>query len=62
MMAHKLGIQVIAEGVETTQQYDLLRAWGCDYAQGFLFSKPIPAGEFETWVTERTVEVSPLSI
>jgi EAL domain-containing protein (putative c-di-GMP-specific phosphodiesterase class I) len=43
MMGHKLGIKVIAEGVETAEQRDLLAAAGCDYGQGFLFSTPTPA-------------------
>jgi len=47
VMAHKLGMQVVAEGVETDQQRRLLIACGCDYAQGYLFSKPLPAAEFE---------------
>ena len=47
VMSHKLGIKVIAEGVETVEQRDLLLAAGCDYAQGYLYSKPVPADEFE---------------
>lgn len=46
VMAHKLGIKVIAEGVETEQQRDLLIAAGCDYGQGYLFSKPVSAEQF----------------
>ena len=46
-MAHKLGIQVIAEGVETADQQALLRAAGCDYAQGYLYAHPQPAAELE---------------
>ncbi len=47
VMAHKLGIKVIAEGIETAEQLDLLTAVGCDYGQGYLFSRPIPPTEFE---------------
>lgn len=47
VMAHKLGIKVIAEGIETADQQQLLSAMGCDYGQGYLFSRPVPAGEFE---------------
>ena len=47
VMAHKLGKKVIAEGIETQEQYDLLLAAGCDYGQGYLFSRPIPAEEFD---------------
>ena len=53
VMAHKLGLKVIAEGVETEQQRDLLAAYGCDYAQGWLYSKAIPAGEFEALLQEQ---------
>lgn len=42
VMAHKLGKQVIAEGVETAAQLNCLTNAGCDYAQGYLFSRPIP--------------------
>jgi diguanylate cyclase (GGDEF)-like protein/PAS domain S-box-containing protein len=47
VMAHKLDMKVIAEGVETNKQQTLLKGIGCDYAQGFLLSKPVPADEFE---------------
>lgn len=46
-MAHKLEIQVIAEGVETIAQRDYLASIGCDYMQGYLLSRPLPADEFE---------------
>ncbi len=49
-MAHALGMKVIAEGIETAQQLTLLRAAGCDYGQGYLFSKPVPAADFERWM------------
>lgn len=42
VLAHKLKMQVIAEGVETLQQLEILKAAGCDFAQGYYFSKPIP--------------------
>ena len=45
VMAHKLGMKVIAEGVETTEQMELLKIAGCDYAQGFLFSRAVPLNE-----------------
>jgi diguanylate cyclase (GGDEF)-like protein/PAS domain S-box-containing protein len=42
-MAHKLGIKVIAEGIEKQEQRDLLAHAGCDFGQGFLFARPLPA-------------------
>jgi diguanylate cyclase (GGDEF)-like protein/PAS domain S-box-containing protein len=47
VMAHKLGLKVIAEGVETASQRDLLKAAGCDFAQGYFYSRPVPPEEFE---------------
>jgi diguanylate cyclase (GGDEF)-like protein/PAS domain S-box-containing protein len=47
VMAHRLGLKVIAEGVETEQQRALLAAAGCDYGQGYLFSRPVSAEQFE---------------
>lgn len=46
-MAHKLNIKVVAEGVETKEQLTILKKMNCDYVQGFLFSPPVPAKEFE---------------
>jgi diguanylate cyclase (GGDEF)-like protein/PAS domain S-box-containing protein len=42
-MAHAVGLTVVAEGVETTQQEDCLRELGCDHAQGYLYARPQPA-------------------
>lgn len=46
-IGQQLGHRVIAEGVETVSQLDFLRGAGCEEVQGFLYSKPLPAGEFE---------------
>jgi diguanylate cyclase (GGDEF)-like protein len=46
-LAHSLGLVVVAEGVETMDEQALLRGYGCDYAQGFLYSRPVPAAEVE---------------
>lgn len=46
-MAHKLGMKVVAEGIETETQNHMLQAMGCDFGQGFYLSKPIPADRFE---------------
>lgn len=50
VMAHELGMKVVAEGIETEAQRDLLTQAGCDLGQGYLFAKPLPAAEFEAWV------------
>jgi sensor c-di-GMP phosphodiesterase-like protein len=49
-MAHRLGLKVIAEGVETSLQHDQLKIAGYDYAQGYFFSKPLPMEEFEKFL------------
>ena len=46
-MGAALGLKIVAEGVETTSQLDVLRGYGCQEVQGFLFGKPLPPGELE---------------
>ncbi|MFG6416731.1 putative bifunctional diguanylate cyclase/phosphodiesterase [Roseateles sp. DC23W] len=51
-LARALELRVIAEGVETPRQMEVLHRLGCSLMQGFLFSKPLPADELERWITE----------
>ncbi|MCP5206828.1 MAG: EAL domain-containing protein [Hahellaceae bacterium] len=51
-MAHSLGLKVIAEGVEEREQLTFLENNDCDYAQGYFFSRPIPADDFSNWLIE----------
>ncbi len=46
-LGHSLGLRVVAEGVETQAQLDLLAAEGCDFAQGYLLGRPLPVTDFE---------------
>jgi EAL domain-containing protein (putative c-di-GMP-specific phosphodiesterase class I) len=51
-LAHSLNLQVIAEGVETEQQLCALRELGCDYVQGYFFSRPVDASAAERFCLE----------
>jgi len=52
-LAHRLGLQVIVEGVETLSQRDILARIGCDYAQGYWFSHPLPANQLQILLREK---------
>jgi diguanylate cyclase (GGDEF)-like protein/PAS domain S-box-containing protein len=54
-LAHTLQLNVVAEGVETEEQYTFLRHYGCDQMQGYLFSKPIPAAEILPFLRQMPV-------
>ncbi|MBR4150233.1 MAG: amino acid permease [Firmicutes bacterium] len=61
-IADYLHVPVVAEGVETEEQYLVLKAMGCDYVQGYFFSKPVPQAEFDRFLIERAeakVEITP---
>lgn len=49
-LAHNLGIQVVAEGIENEEESELLVTYCCDYVQGYLFSKPLPHDQFRQWL------------
>ena len=49
-LAHNLGMSVIAEGVETRAQLDVLSAMGCEFGQGFYFSRPVPGETAESMI------------
>ncbi len=59
VMAHELGIRVVAEGVETAQQRDLLTRAGCDFAQGYHFSRPLPAEQLQAWMGQLSAKAPP---
>jgi len=52
-LAHNLDLRVVAEGVESETTWNMLRGLGCDHAQGFYMSKPMPADELQDWLLAR---------
>jgi EAL domain-containing protein (putative c-di-GMP-specific phosphodiesterase class I) len=51
-IAHQFGLTVVAEGVEDRVSLERLRELGCDHIQGYYFSRPLPASEFESWMRD----------
>ena len=60
-LAHRLGLGVVAEGVETEEQRELLRNWQCDILQGYLFHKPVTCDQFEKLLAQYQDEFKSLS-
>ena len=52
-MARKLGIRIVAEGVENKMQFEILTNFGCDEMQGYLFSKPLPSDSLLQFLKSR---------
>ena len=57
-LAHALGLKVVAEGIEDEHILDAITSFGCDYAQGFHFSRPVPAEAFTAWTHARLGSVA----
>ena len=52
-LAENMGMEVVAEGVETLSQLSQLRKLNCQYGQGYLFSRPVDAGSVTAWISRR---------
>ncbi len=61
VMAHELGMQVIAEGVETREQMALLVSAGCDFGQGYLFARPMTAVDFDHFIDNASIDIGALA-
>jgi EAL domain-containing protein (putative c-di-GMP-specific phosphodiesterase class I) len=61
-LGHNLGLQVVAEGVETAATYAWLQDAGCDVAQGFLFARPMPAAAMSEWLRDRAALIPAQSV
>jgi diguanylate cyclase (GGDEF)-like protein len=54
-LGRSLGLRTVAEGVESTEAWDLLKELGCEEAQGYLLSRPLPAAQFTAWLARQQV-------
>ncbi|MNG01848.1 Oxygen sensor protein DosP [compost metagenome] len=61
-LAHNLNLEVVAEGVETPEQLDLLRGFGCDQVQGYLISRPLPLAELVEYLMFGSSQQTPLEV
>ena len=61
-LAHNLGLQVTAEGVESKEVMDKLHSYGCDIIQGYYISKPISASDFTQWMKNQVHGQSPRNL
>jgi diguanylate cyclase (GGDEF)-like protein/PAS domain S-box-containing protein len=61
-LGHNLGLQVVAEGVETLSQLETLKSFGCDAVQGYFFSKPVPSDAVETLIDQNQRQARGVSV
>ena len=55
-LAHNLGLEMTAEGVESSAAFESLSDYGCDVAQGYFMSRPVPATELDQWIADRSTD------
>ena len=55
-MAHSIGIKIVAEGIETQEEFDAMKALGVDFIQGFYFSRPLPEHEFLKFIQDKNLK------
>jgi EAL domain-containing protein (putative c-di-GMP-specific phosphodiesterase class I) len=53
ILAHSLGLTMVAEGIEDAEAYAALARFGCDQGQGYYLSRPVPAADFDVWLTQK---------
>jgi EAL domain-containing protein (putative c-di-GMP-specific phosphodiesterase class I) len=57
-LGHSLGLTVVAEGIETENQAQILTDLGCDIAQGYYYARPMPPEDITTWLTSQTATLA----